>query len=47
MGSRDLSMIMSLAFLTLWHGIWVGYALNFSLEFLDNLMEKQVMGRES
>ncbi|XP_064385418.1 lysophospholipid acyltransferase 5-like isoform X1 [Halichondria panicea] len=34
LGSKTLSLLISLTFVSLWHGVWPGYALCFSLEFM-------------
>ena len=42
LGSRELSMATTIMYIALWHGIWPGYYLNFSLEFIDLTAERTV-----
>ena len=42
LGSKMLSQVIALAFLSLWHGVWPGYALCFSFEFFAVMAERQV-----
>ncbi|CAI8007646.1 Lysophospholipid acyltransferase 5 [Geodia barretti] len=40
LGSKELSLALTLVFISLWHGIWPGYYFNFSLEFIDLTAER-------
>jgi lysophospholipid acyltransferase 5 len=40
--SKHLSMIVTLAFLALWHGFWPGYFISFAYEFICLLAEQQL-----
>ena len=42
MGNRMLSFAITLTFVSLWHGIWPGYLLNFSMEFFGIVAERAV-----
>ncbi len=42
MNNKNASSLVSLLFLSFWHGIWIGYLLNFSLEFVYVKTEQQV-----
>ncbi|VDP74346.1 unnamed protein product [Schistosoma mattheei] len=42
MGNKNLSQIISLLFLALWHGTYSGYYVNFGIELLVVTVEKDV-----
>ena len=42
MGNRNVSYMTALLFVALWHGVWPGYMINFSFEFISVIAEKQV-----
>ena len=42
LGSKELSQLITLFFLALWHGLYSGYFMNFAFEFFIVLFEKQV-----
>ena len=42
LGNKNLSHFLTLMFLALWHGIFIGYFISFAMEFLTIIMEKQV-----
>ena len=42
LGSQKLSHLLSMIFLILWHGIWLGYFICFSFEFFMIIAERQV-----
>ena len=42
LGSKELSLALTLVFISLWHGIWPGYYFNFSLEFIGLTAERTV-----
>ncbi|KAM7444465.1 Lysophosphatidylcholine acyltransferase 3 [Porites harrisoni] len=42
LGNKNLSHFLTLMFLAVWHGLFVGYFICFFLEFVIILMEKQV-----
>lgn len=43
LGNRQLSFVLSLLFISLWHGIWPGYLFNFSFEVIVLTAEKQLV----
>ena len=43
LGSKQLSTVITLAFLAFWHGFWPGYFLAFSYEFLCLYSEQRVL----
>lgn len=43
LGNKNLSHLLALMFLALWHGLFIGYFFCFFGEFLIMLMEKQVV----
>ena len=42
MGNKTLSFMVAILFVSLWHGVWPGYLLNFSLEFFGIYAERTV-----
>ena len=42
LGNKMLSYAMTLTFVALWHGVWPGYYLNFSMEFIVIMVERSV-----
>lgn len=42
MGSKHLSLMVTVVFLALWHGIWTGYFVFFFFEFIGVTFERQV-----
>lgn len=47
LGNKTLSHMLTLLFLTVWHGLHSGYIICFSMEFLIIMVEKQVRGMDS
>ena len=43
LGNKTASHILTLVFLSLWHGFYVGYLILFALEFLMLVGERQVI----
>ena len=43
LGNKNISQSITLIFLTVWHGLWPGYLLNFSFEFFAARAEKEVI----
>jgi len=43
LGSKELSQVITLFFLALWHGLYSGYFMNFAFEFFIVLFEKKVL----
>lgn len=41
LGNKMISLGLSLLFVSIWHGVWPGYYINFSLEFLGILAERR------
>ncbi len=42
LGNKQLSQVVTLVFLAVWHGFYSGYYVNFFLEFITVFAEKQV-----
>ena len=42
MGNKTLSYVVTLLFVSLWHGVWPGYLLNFSFELIGIFAERTV-----
>lgn len=42
LGNKALSQVMTLLFLTIWHGLHSGYIMCFSMEFFIMTVERQV-----
>ncbi len=42
LGNKTLSWSMTMAFIALWHGVWPGYYITFSLEMLEIMAERKV-----
>jgi len=42
LGNKSLSWILAMAFISLWHGVWPGYYITFSLEMLEVMAERSV-----
>ena len=42
LGNRQVSWAITMAFVSLWHGVWPGYYINFSLEMLLVMAERTV-----
>lgn len=42
LGNRQVSWALTMLFMGLWHGVWPGYYINFSLEMLDIMAERTV-----
>jgi lysophospholipid acyltransferase 5 len=42
-GNKNVSHFLSLIFVSIWHGVWPGYFICFSFEFISVLAERQVM----
>lgn len=43
LGNKSISQAITLIFLTVWHGLWPGYLLNFSFEYFAVRAEKEVI----
>ena len=43
LGNITLSLVVTLTFVSLWHGVWPGYYLNFYLEIVAIMAEKKVL----
>jgi lysophospholipid acyltransferase 5 len=42
-GNKNVSHFLSLIFVSIWHGVWPGYFICFSFEFISVLAERQVI----
>ena len=42
LGNKQVSLILTLVFISFWHGFWPGYHLNFSFEFIGLMTEINV-----
>ncbi len=42
LGNKDISQVVTLLFLALWHGMYSGYFMNFMLEFFIMKFEREV-----
>jgi lysophospholipid acyltransferase 5 len=40
LGNKQVSMILTLVFISFWHGFWPGYHINFTFEFIGLTAEK-------
>lgn len=47
LGNKALSHMLTLLFLTVWHGLHSGYVICFSMEFLIVIVEKRVRRRDA
>lgn len=47
LGNKNLSYIVTLLFLAVWHGFRSGYYMAFAMEFTEILVEKTVSDRKS
>ena len=41
-GSKTISHLVTLLLISLWHGVWPGYYVNFSFEFIAIIAERSV-----
>lgn len=44
LGNKQVSWALSMLFIIVWHGLWPGYFLNFSLEMMLIMAERSVSG---
>ena len=43
LGSKELSQLVTLVFISWWHGLWIGYLINFTFELPAVLAERKVI----